>query len=94
MINIRKERPEDERRVEEIDREAFWSLYFPGCHEHYAIHQLRKHEDYLRELSWVIEMDGDLAGGIFFSKSKIVGRGVRRYVSEEEKRSAAESTRV
>lgn len=72
MMNVRKERMEDERRVEEIARKAFWNLYVPGCHEHYAIHQLRKHEDYLPELSWVIEVDGELAGGIFYSKSKIV----------------------
>jgi len=71
-INIRHERPEDYKRVEEITREAFWNLYFPGCSEHYVIHQMRQHNDYIKDLSFVIEVDGEIVGSIFYSKSKIV----------------------
>ncbi|MCD5324357.1 MULTISPECIES: hypothetical protein [Pontibacillus] len=48
---IRLEQPEDYRVVEEQAREAFWNLYFPGCHEHYVIHNMRQHEDFLKELN-------------------------------------------
>ena len=71
MITIRKERPEDELQIETIARDAFWNLYFPGCHEHFVIHQLRAHPDFLRELSWVIEVDGTLVGAIFYTTSHI-----------------------
>ena len=30
-MNIRLERPEDYREVENLTREAFWNVYCPGC---------------------------------------------------------------
>lgn len=71
-INIRHERPEDEHTVEQITREAFWNLYCPGCNEHLIVHSLRKHPDFIPELSFVIELDGEIAGSIFYSHSKVV----------------------
>lgn len=71
-IVIRHEKPEDCKVVEEVAREAFWNLYFPGCSEHFVIHKLRKHADFIPELSFVIEVDGEVAGSIFYTKSKIV----------------------
>lgn len=71
-ITIRNERPEDYRKVEEVAREAFWNLYFPGCAEHCAIHRLRNHPDFIPELTFVIEVDGEIVGSIFYSHSKIV----------------------
>ena len=35
-INIRSEEPKDYRRAEEVAREVFWNLYFPGGHELYG----------------------------------------------------------
>ncbi len=73
-ITIRNERPEDYRVVEEVAREAFWNLYFPGCAEHLAIHNLRNHTDFIPELTFVIEVDGKIVGSIFYSHSKIVDK--------------------
>lgn len=71
-IFIRKELEQDYRVVEEIAREAFWNLYFPGAHEHYVIHKMRNHPDFIKELTFVIEVDGKVEGAIFFTHSKIV----------------------
>lgn len=78
-INIRNEEPKDYRRVEELAREAFWNLYFPGCHEHYVIHKMREHEDFIKELSFVIEVDGEIQGAIFYTRSKVVSKENRAY---------------
>lgn len=72
QIKVRKETPNDYRITEEIARSAFWNLYFPGCHEHYVIHQMRKHPDFIRELAFVIEVDGNVQGAIYYTHSKIV----------------------
>ncbi len=69
---IRNERKEDYRQVEELAREAFWNLYIPGCHEHYVVHQLRFHNDYLKDLSFIIEDKNEIIGAIFFTKAKII----------------------
>lgn len=71
-ILIRNEEQKDYRIVEEVAREAFWNLYFPGCHEHYVIHKMRDHQDFIKDISFIIEVDGEVAGGIFYTKSKIV----------------------
>lgn len=78
-IKIRKEEPKDYRKVEEIAREAFWNLYFPGGHEHYVVHKMRSHPDFIKELSFVIEVDGEIAGGIFYTHSKIVAEDHSTY---------------
>ncbi len=72
---IRPERPEDYRKAEELIREAFWNLYLPGGSEHYLLHTMRSHPDYLPELSLVLEKDGELAGAIYFTRAKIVREG-------------------
>ncbi|MBA2861742.1 GNAT family N-acetyltransferase [Methanococcus maripaludis] len=78
-IIIRNENPKDYRIVEEIAREAFWNLYFPGCHEHFVIHNMRKHVDFIKELSFVIEVNGEIVGGIFYTHSKIVSKDNNEY---------------
>lgn len=35
-LKIRLETESDYRHVEELTREAFWNLYFPGCDEQYS----------------------------------------------------------
>ena len=70
-IKIRQETLADYRRVEELAREAFWNLYFPGCHEHFVIHRLRSHTDFIPELTFVLEVDGVVQGAIFYSRSSI-----------------------
>lgn len=69
---IRHEEPEDYYPVEQVTREAFWNLYRPGCNEHLIVHCLRKHPDFIPELSFVIEWDGTIAGSIFYSRSTVM----------------------
>ena len=52
-ITIRKEEEKDYRIVEEITREAFWNLYVPGCDEHYLVHTLRTHPDFISEMDYI-----------------------------------------
>lgn len=78
-ITIRNEEPRDYRKVEEIAREAFWNLYFPGGHEHYVVHKMRSHWDFIRELAFVIEVDDEVQGAIFYTQSKIVSADGKAY---------------
>lgn len=66
---IRLEKPEDYRRVEYITREAFWNLSNPGCDEHYIAHVIRGHEDFIPELDFVIEVNGEIAGNVMYTKA-------------------------
>ncbi len=70
-IIIRNEEEKDFRCVEEVAREAFWNLYFPGAHEHCVVNKLRKSPDVIKELCFVIEVDGNVEGAIFYTHSKI-----------------------
>ena len=72
MIVIRREEERDYKRVEEITREAFWNLHVPGCDEHYLVHVMRSHEDFLPELDLVIEVDGQVIGNIMYTKAKLI----------------------
>ena len=70
-IIIRPESPSDHRKVEEVTREAFWNLYVPGCDEHYLAHILRDHPDFINELDFVAELNGEVIGNIMFTKSYV-----------------------
>ncbi|MPM08314.1 hypothetical protein SDC9_54626 [bioreactor metagenome] len=72
MIQIRNEEEKDYERVEEITRKAFWNLYMPGCIEHYLVHVMRSHKDFLPELDLVIEADHQIIGNIMYTKAKLV----------------------
>lgn len=78
-INIRNEESKDYRSVEKIAREAFWNLYFPGCHEHYVVHKMRNHPDFIKDLAFVIEVEGKIVGGIFYTHSKIASEDNQEY---------------
>ncbi len=69
---IRLETESDYREVENLAREAFWNLSFPGCNEHYFIHVMRSHEAFVRELGYVLEADGKIIGSIMYTKAKLV----------------------
>ena len=68
---IRNEKKEDHRAVENLIRESFWNVYRPGCLEHYVIHKLRDDEDFIPELSFVMELYGKLIGQNMFMKANI-----------------------
>lgn len=70
-LNIRNERKEDYRAVENLIRESFWNVYRPGCLEHYVIHKLRDDVDFIPELSFVMELDGKIIGQNMFMKANI-----------------------
>ncbi|MBI4857764.1 MAG: N-acetyltransferase [Acetobacterium woodii] len=72
MIKIRNEEEADYQRVEEITRKSFWNLYIPGCNEHYLVHVMRAHEDFLSELDLVIEVDNQIIGNIMYTKAKLI----------------------
>jgi putative acetyltransferase len=71
-IQIRPETPADYAEVENMTRESFWNLYFPGCDEHYLVHQMRNHPDFLPDFDFVAEVDGKLVGSILFTRSKVI----------------------
>jgi putative acetyltransferase len=71
-IIIRNETENDYRAVEELTREAFWNLYFPGCNEHYLVHKMRNHPDFLKEFDFVAECDGKIVGNIMYTRSWLV----------------------
>lgn len=69
---IRNETEKDYVTVEEITRNAFWNLYVPGCDEHYLVHIMRKHDDFVPELDLVAELDGKVVGNVMYTKSKLI----------------------
>ena len=71
MIAIRKEREADHRAVEELTRRAFYNMYIPGCVEHYLVHIMRGHEDFIPELDFVLELHGRIIGNIMYTKARL-----------------------
>lgn len=71
-IVIRNEKKEDWETVEKITRQAFYNLYVPGCVEHYLVHIMREHEDFIPELDFVLELDGQVIGNIIYTKAKLI----------------------
>lgn len=74
MIKIRNEEEKDYEKVENITRKAFYNVYKPGCIEHYLVHIMRNHEDFIKELDLVIELDGNIIGNVMYTKSKLVDK--------------------
>lgn len=70
-ILIRQERESDYAQVERLIRLAFYNIYTPGCTEHYLAHVIRSHPDFLPELDLVLELDGQLAGNIMYTRSTL-----------------------
>lgn len=68
---IRNETPNDYRTVETLVRESFWNVYRPGCLEHFVIHQLRSDPAFIKELSFVMEIDGRIIGQNMFMQAVI-----------------------
>ena len=68
-MTIRLETEKDYRAVEELTREAFWNVYKPGADEHYFVHMMRSHPDFIPELAFVLEKDGEIIGNIMCAKA-------------------------
>ena len=71
-ITIRNEVAADHQVVEEITRKSFWNLYMPGCIEHYLVHTMRSHPDFIPELDLVMEADRQIIGNIMYTKAKLI----------------------
>ena len=70
-INIRLEKQEEYKEVENLVRESFWNVYRPGCLEHYVLNQLRNDKAFVKELDFVMEQDGKLIGQNMFMHATI-----------------------
>jgi len=71
QLSIRKTEESDYRATEHITREAFWNLHVPGCDEHYLLHEMRGHGDFVKELDYVATLKGNVVGNIVYSRSRV-----------------------
>jgi len=71
-IELRLEEEKDYRIVEELTREAFWNLHFPGADEHFLIHNLRKTKEFIKDLDFVAIYNGKIVGNIVYVESKVI----------------------
>lgn len=78
MLTIRNETQADRQTVEDLTRRAFYNLYVPGCHEHYLVHVMRDHPDFLPELDFVLELDGEIIGSILYTRSTLTSEAGKR----------------
>lgn len=68
---IRLEGPDDQRRVEEMTRDAFWNIHVPGCDEHLLVNKLRKCDAFLPELGFVAVINDKIVGNIMYSYATV-----------------------
>jgi len=76
-IHIRQEQERDHYAVESITRDAFWFTNRENdgskiCDEHLLTHKLRNTPSLVPELNLVAELNGDIAGHIIYTISKII----------------------
>ena len=74
-IIIRLEKETEYRKVENLVRESFWNVYRPGCMEHYVLHQLRKDENFVPELDFVMYLN-EKADSSNTPKSILIGQNM------------------
>lgn len=73
MLTIRNETQADRQAVEAITRRAFYNIYAPGCVEHYLVHIMRDHPDFIPALDLVAELDGQVIGNVMYTKATLTG---------------------
>lgn len=71
-LTLRHETRDDYHPVEEMTRDAFWNQNVPGCDEHYLVHLMRKHRDFIPDLSFVALLDDVIVGNIMYTRSYVV----------------------
>lgn len=72
LITIRRETEQDYFTTENCCRNAFWNIYTQGCYEHFLVHAMRSHKDFIPKLSFVLKYDKTVIGGIFVTQSWIM----------------------
>lgn len=70
-MQIRLEREGDFRAVENLVREAFWNVYRPGCSEHYLLNRLRGRPEFIPQLDYLLEDEGQIVAQILYCRSRI-----------------------
>ena len=71
-MRIRNLEEKDWADVEALTRRAFYNIYIPGCVEHYLVHIMRAHADFVPELALVGEEDGRIVGSILYTRARLV----------------------
>lgn len=71
QLLIRTEEPKDFRTTENLTREAFWNVYRPGAQEHYVLHCFRNDPAFVKELDFVMELNGEMIGQVIYVRSQI-----------------------
>ncbi len=80
-INIRREEPKDYFAVESLIKRAFWNVNVPGCNEHYLAHCLRKHPDFIPELSLLLEDGEAIVASVMYTRAALMDeQGERREI--------------
>ena len=69
---IRSEKAEDYNETENLVRNCFWNQFRNGCVEHFVLKNLRNDPDFIPQLDFVMEKDGQIIGQIIFVKATIV----------------------
>ena len=69
---IRLEKAEDYKETENLVRNCFWNQFRNGCVEHFVLKNLRNDPDFIPQLDFVMEKDGQIIGQIIFVKATIV----------------------
>lgn len=69
---IRNETEGDYRQVEELTGVAFFNLLVTGCDEHYLIHTMRKHPDFIPELDFAAVSGNKIVGNIMYANSHLI----------------------
>lgn len=72
---IRPEQKGDYEKTENLVRNSFWNVYRKGCVEHYVLKCLRDDADFVPQLDFVMEKDGEIIGQIIFVKAAIATDG-------------------
>ena len=70
-VTIRNETESDYRAVENLVRESFWNVYCPGCREHFVLKKMREDKNFIRQLDFVMEIDGEPIGQIVYVASEV-----------------------
>ena len=73
QIALRLEEKRDYRIVENLTREAFWNVHFPGADEHLLIRNLRRAKEFVRDLDFVALCGDVIVGSIVYTETKIMG---------------------
>lgn len=71
QLIIRTEEPKDFRITENLTREAFWNVYRPGAMEHYVLHCFRNDPSFVKELDFVMELNGEMIGQVIYVRSQV-----------------------